>query len=107
LTVSVARIPAAAAAAAAKYFLLAFCSEIYPVNDHFFLLSVRDGGKDYVPVSQSVIDIPTAYAFFGLEPKETLSAVNGLVQKLIADYNEQNRNKVREKGVQDQKKVKN
>ena len=79
--------------------LIIACSDIYPVSDHYFLISVRDGSKDYAPVSQSVIDVPTAVAFFGLDPKETLSAVNSLVQRLLTDYNEINRTKVRRKRV--------
>jgi len=67
---------------------LLFYSEIYPVSEYFFYLRAMDQSKTYTPVSQTVIDIPTAIAFFGPDGcSDTLARVHTGVERLINEWN--------------------
>lgn len=65
------------------------CRKIYDIGSHFFAVRVKDGSKSYTPESKIVMDLPTAWAFFGLNPTETQSVVQEKVRLLCKSWNEQ------------------
>jgi len=53
-----------------------------------------------MPESQIIFDIPTAYAFFGEKPEDTLKTVRTAVHSLVQGWNEEyvtKKNKVNRK----------
>lgn len=62
-------------------------SDLYPIKDHFLCLTARDRSKTWQPVSTIIMDIPTAYALFGSNPERTLHRVQGIVKKMVDDWN--------------------
>jgi hypothetical protein len=48
---------------------------------------VNDMSKDYNPHYQTILDIPTAVAFFGLRPAETKAKVAAKVKSLVEAWN--------------------
>lgn len=67
--------------------------DLYPVGKHFFALTSVDGSKPHKPVGCSVLDIPTAFAFFGQDPAKTCSRVTAAVYNLVNKWNEANARK--------------
>lgn len=63
-------------------------------------MHVIDRTKAYMPESQIIFDIPTAYAFFGEKPEDTLKTVRTAVHSLVQGWNEEyvtKKNKVNRK----------
>jgi hypothetical protein len=58
------------------------------VGKHFFHILVNDMSKEYNPHYQTLMDIPTAVAFFGLRPEETKAKVSARVRALVDAWNE-------------------
>ena len=58
------------------------------MGNHFFVLTSVDGSKPHKPVGCSVMDIPTAYAFFGSDPSKTCARVTAAVNGLVQRWNE-------------------
>lgn len=58
------------------------------MGNHFFVLTSIDGSKPHKPVGCSVMDIPTAYAFFGSDPSKTCARVTAAVNGLVQRWNE-------------------
>ena len=69
-------------------------SEIYPVGDYFFFIGVRDRSLGYERYHKIVIDIPTAYAFFGEDPTDTCNLVGQLVRSVVDTWNAKHRDVV-------------
>jgi len=57
------------------------------VGAHFFVLTCVDGSKQHKPVSCSVMDIPTAFAFFGMDAAKTCARVTAAVTNLVRRWN--------------------
>jgi len=70
------------------YFFAPPSSDLYPVGNYFFVLTSVDGSKTYKPVGCTVMDIPTAYAFFGLDPGKTCARVTAAVNHLVQSWNQ-------------------
>lgn len=60
---------------------------MYPVSSHFFCITALDRAKTWNPITTAVLDVPTAYAFFGASPKETVSKMEKLVLSLADTWN--------------------
>lgn len=52
-------------------------------------MHVIDRTKTYMPESQIVFDIPSAYAFFGEKPEQTLKTVGAAVHSLVKGWNDE------------------
>lgn len=72
----------------AIYYFFPPPSDLYPVGNYFFVLTCVDGSKTYKPVGCTVMDIPTAYAFFGLDPGKTCARVTAAVNHLVQSWNQ-------------------
>ena len=70
-----------------------FFSDLFPVSPYFFVVSVEDGSKTWRPRGVTVLDIPTAWAFFGKDSEGTLRAVGSAVRDFVAEWNESNAKK--------------
>jgi len=68
-------------------------SDLYPVSSHFFCITAVDKAKPYVPVTTALLDIPTAWVFFGANPAGTLLKLQTILKKMIAEWNEEHRGK--------------
>ena len=75
-------------------------SEIYPVKEYFFYIAVRDRSMGYERFNQIVIDIPTAFAFFGEDPSETNDLVGQLVRTVVTSWNNTHKSLVRSSSVE-------
>lgn len=70
------------------YDILCYFSSLYPIGSCFFLIHLQDGTKAYRPESQIVMDVPTAWAFFGARPDDTLQKVGEVTRNLVRRWNE-------------------
>jgi len=70
------------------YVILCYFSSLYPIGSCFFLIHLQDGTKAYRPESQIVMDVPTAWAFFGARPDDTLQKVGEVTRNLVRRWNE-------------------
>lgn len=68
-------------------------SPIYPLGNHFFCITALDRSKTWNPVTTAILDVPTAYAFFGSNPRSTMDRLNQLVNDLVSSWNQNQRNK--------------
>ena len=68
-------------------FLLLNSSDLYPINTHFFCITAQEKSKTYAPITTTVLDIPTAWAFFGQDPEATSLKLHNTVKKVTADWN--------------------
>lgn len=62
-------------------------SELYPIGEYFFAIGCIDGSKSYRPESSIVIDLATAYAFFGVNPAETVAKIKESAAKVVNKLN--------------------
>jgi len=62
-------------------------STLYPYNGHFFAISAKDRTLSYRPETKVVVDIYSAYCLFKRNPKQTLNAINSMVQSICAAWN--------------------
>jgi hypothetical protein len=63
-------------------------SNLFPLQKHFFHLKLVDSLKRYRPESQIVLDITTAYNFFGRNPLRTKAIVVKKVHQIVEAWNE-------------------
>jgi|688.fasta_scaffold04131_13 hypothetical protein len=68
--------------------LLIYFRGLVPLHKHFFHVKLVDGTKKYRPESQIVLDIGTAYNFFGRDPERTKSIVCKKVHNLVDAWND-------------------
>lgn len=54
---------------------------------HFFCIAALDRAKTWNPVTTAILDVPTAYAFFGANPAETANKLESLVEGLVETWN--------------------
>jgi hypothetical protein len=59
------------------------------MGQHFFYLGVVDNTKSYKPEGGLVFDLPTAYAFFAVDPKRTIQAVGTRARRIVQEWNEE------------------
>jgi hypothetical protein len=62
-------------------------SELWPIRKHFFFIRVDDRRKQHRPVYQTVMDIPTALAFFETNPASTITIVGRMVAAIVTRWN--------------------
>ena len=70
------------------HFFFYFFSAVYPIGSHFFCISIVDATKSYHPESSLVLDLPTAYVFFGLDPKKTIKRIGDSARALVKEWNQ-------------------
>lgn len=68
-------------------FFYCFSSDLYPVNTHFFCITAQEKSKTYAPITTAILDIPTAWAFFGQNPEATSLKLHNTVKKVAAEWN--------------------
>jgi hypothetical protein len=61
---------------------------LFPLQKHFFHLKLVDGTKKYRPESQIVLDIATAFNFFGRNPQRTKAIVVKKVHQIVEAWND-------------------
>lgn len=64
-----------------------FFSPIYPLERHFFCVTALDRSKTWNHLTTAIMDVPTAYAFFGADPQATLNKLSQLVGELTSSWN--------------------
>ena len=69
------------------YLYIFFGSDLYPVSTHFFCITALDRSKTWNPVTTAILDVPTAFAFFGANARDTLDRLDQVVQNLTMSWN--------------------
>lgn len=68
-------------------FIFYYFSGLFPMEKHYFHAKLVDGTKPYKPESQIVLDLATAYNFFGRNPERTKDLVVRKVHDLTNAWN--------------------
>lgn len=58
------------------------------MGSYFFSIRVVDHSKDYSPESKVVLDVPTAWVFFGKDGRKTARLVGDMVRRLVKQWND-------------------
>lgn len=57
------------------------------MSDYFFCVTALDRAKTWSPVTTAIMDVPTAFAFFGASPAATVRKLEALVSGLSESWN--------------------
>lgn len=71
-----------------NFLFCCYYSDLLQLGSYFASIRVLDYSKTYSPESKVVLDIPTAWIFFGQDPAKTLQAVGQMVRQLTTKWNQ-------------------